>query len=96
MNAVDTNILVYSVDPRDPRKQRIAATLVDSLEDVVLPWQVACEYLNVVRRVETTDGGLAESWDRIQRLTRIWRLVIPQAPVIDTALSLLDRYSLSF
>ena len=31
MNAVDTNILVYVDDPRDPRKQRIATTLVDSL-----------------------------------------------------------------
>jgi hypothetical protein len=40
MNAVDTNILVYANDPRDPRKQTIAGTLMEDLDDGVLLWQV--------------------------------------------------------
>jgi predicted nucleic acid-binding protein len=45
MNAVDTNVLIYAQDPRDPRKQAIAAELIESLTDVFLPWQVACEFV---------------------------------------------------
>lgn len=45
MKAVDTNILIYINDARDPIKQSIAASLVASLTDGVLIWQVACEYL---------------------------------------------------
>ena len=45
MNAVDTNILIYVNDPRDPDKQEIAISLVSALTEGVLLWQVACEYL---------------------------------------------------
>lgn len=36
MNVVDTNILIYVNDPRDPAKQTIAASLISSLTDGVL------------------------------------------------------------
>ncbi len=36
MNAVDTNVLIYARDGRDPVKQAIAATLLASLTDGVL------------------------------------------------------------
>ena len=45
MNAVDTNILIYVNDPRDPVKQEVATSLISDLTDDVLLWQVACEYL---------------------------------------------------
>ncbi|WP_146003501.1 PIN domain-containing protein [Fischerella thermalis] len=51
MNAVDTNILIYVSDPRDPAKQTMAASLVSSLTDGVLIWQVACEYLAASRKL---------------------------------------------
>jgi len=38
MNAVDTNVLVYAHDPRDPVKQDKAAALIASLSDGVLLW----------------------------------------------------------
>jgi hypothetical protein len=41
MNAVDTNVLFYVHDPRDLIKQTTAASLVQSLIDGVLLWQVA-------------------------------------------------------
>lgn len=96
MNAVDTNILVYVDDPGDPRKQRIATTLVDSLQDGVLLWQVACEHLNTIKRIRPTDEALAEGHRRIREIMRAWRFIEPQAPVIDLAVGFLGRYSLSF
>lgn len=47
MNAVDTNVLLYAHDPRDARKQKIAADLVANLVDGALLWQVACEYTSL-------------------------------------------------
>ncbi len=60
MNAVDTNILIYVNDSRDPSKQSIAASLVASLTDGVLIWQVACEYWAASRKLEPL------GYDRVQ------------------------------
>jgi predicted nucleic acid-binding protein len=38
MNAVDTNVLIYVNDSRDPGKQTIAASLVANLTEGVLIW----------------------------------------------------------
>jgi len=50
---LDTNILIYSVDPADPVKQRIASNLVrDSLQNGrgVISFQVIQEFCSLVRR----------------------------------------------
>lgn len=44
MNAVDTNVLIYANDQRDPRKHSIAVSLVVGLDEGALPWQVICEF----------------------------------------------------
>lgn len=46
MDAVDTNILIYVHDPRDPRKQDIASDLIVDLSDGLLLWQTVCEFLS--------------------------------------------------
>lgn len=92
MNAVDTNILVYADDFRDPQKSLIANTLVDSLENGVLFWQVACEYLNVMRRLQLSK----DAWDRIRYLRGIWTFLEPQEVILDIAEDRLSHYSLSF
>jgi len=51
MSAIDTNILFYAHD-RDERKMHIAVSIIESVDDGVLLWQVACEYLAVSRRLE--------------------------------------------
>jgi predicted nucleic acid-binding protein len=53
MNAVDTNVLIYAHDPRDPAKQNKAVTLIASLTDGVLLWQVACEYVAASRKFDS-------------------------------------------
>lgn len=53
MNAVDTNILIYVNDRRDSIKQETAISLVATLTDGALLWQVACEYLAASRKLES-------------------------------------------
>ena len=62
MNAVDTNILIYVNDPRDPVKQRVAISLVSALTEGVLLWQVACEYLAASRKLESLGYDRAQAY----------------------------------
>ncbi|MBI3949140.1 MAG: PIN domain-containing protein [Acidobacteria bacterium] len=96
MTAIDTNILIYAHDPRDPVKQAIALSLLDSLEDVVLLWQVACEFLSASRKLEPFGYPQAQAWQEIRKLQRAWTTIIPSWSVIDKTESLLSNYSLSF
>ena len=65
MNAVDTNELIYAVDPRDPAKRAKALALLESMTDGVLLWQVALEYLAACRKLEPHGYSLAEGWENI-------------------------------
>jgi predicted nucleic acid-binding protein len=56
MRAVDTNVLIYAHDPRHPAKQATAISLIESLTDGALLWQVACEYLSASHKHPFIDG----------------------------------------
>ncbi|MFZ1136051.1 MAG: hypothetical protein WAN69_13955, partial [Candidatus Korobacteraceae bacterium] len=73
MNAVDTNVLVYAKDPRDPRKQQIAQTLIATMPEGALLWQVACEFLAVSRKLEPFGYSLREAWDDLEELGSTWK-----------------------
>jgi predicted nucleic acid-binding protein len=96
MNAVDTNILLYIHDPRDLAKQASAASLVGSLTDGVLLWQVACEYLAASRKLQPLGYKLTQAWQDILDLCRVWTTMLPDWGVLDRAVQLLGSYSLSF
>lgn len=96
MNAVDTNILFYVQDPRDPAKQAIASGLVRTLTDGVLLWQVACEYLAVSRKLEAFGYPPSQAWQDIRQLQQDWTTVLPDWRVLDRAERLMGRFSLSF
>jgi hypothetical protein len=51
MNAVDTNVWLYSHDTRDPRKQALAQQLIASTRPLALPWQVGCEFIAASRKL---------------------------------------------
>jgi predicted nucleic acid-binding protein len=53
MNAVDTNVLIYARDKRDPVKQQKACALTAKLKDGALLWQVACEFIAASRKLTT-------------------------------------------
>lgn len=96
MNAVDTNILIYVNDPRDPTKQEIAASLVSTLTDGVLLWQVACEYLAASRKLEPLGYDRAQAWQYIRDLQQVWHTVLPTWSVLNRAEDLLNGFSLSY
>jgi predicted nucleic acid-binding protein len=96
MNAVDTNILIYINDPRDPVKQEIASSLVSALTDGVLLWQVACEYLAASRKLEPFGYDKNQAWQYIRDLQQVWHTALPTWHVLNRAEDLSSRFSLSY
>ena len=100
MNAVDTNVLVYAFDDQHIAKRAKAIELIDGLTgepgSSVMIWQVACEFLAVLRRwhslgrVSPTD---VEAY--CQEMLGYFSIVCPVPEVIPAALRLAARYSLS-
>jgi len=100
MNAVDTNVLVYRLDGREPDKQAKARQLLRRLNrdpvPTVLLWQVLGELIRQLRSWQdqgalTRDGLLRY----VATFRRLFPLVPPTPQVIDHALDLTGRFSLS-
>lgn len=62
MRAVDTNVLVYAHDPREPDKRQVAQELILSLADGVLLWQVMCEFCAASRKLSSLGFDFAQAW----------------------------------
>ncbi|HYG78850.1 MAG TPA: PIN domain-containing protein [Pyrinomonadaceae bacterium] len=95
MNAVDTNVLLYVHDYRAPAKQAIAKALVDSLSDVILLWQVACEYIAASRKFAPLGYSSDKAWQDIRKLRALWTVQVPVWEVLEQTEVLMRRYSLS-
>jgi predicted nucleic acid-binding protein len=95
MNAVDTNILIYVHDERDPAKQATAESLVRALPDGVLLWQVACEYIAASRKLASSGYSPEKAWQDLHRMLALWVPRLPTLEVLMRAEDLLGRYSLS-
>lgn len=100
MNAVDTNVLLYSVDHKEPAKQLKAQQLLSQLhtaaEPTILLWQVLGELAQQLRR--WCDQGRmtpVEFSQYIQAFRHVFPLVLPAAEAFDCAMSLAERFSLS-
>jgi predicted nucleic acid-binding protein len=100
MNAVDTNILLYSVDRRDPIKQVKAQAKLQALAigivPTVLPWQVIGELIQQLRRWR--DLSLltpVEFKKHLSSFRTTFPLILPDPSVVDHALDLADRFTLS-
>ena len=100
MNAVDTNILLYSIDRNEPAKQLKAQQLLRRLhaaaEPTLLLWQVLGELTQQLRRWRD-QGRLtpAEFALHIQAFRHLFPLALPTAEAFDSALDLAERFSLS-
>jgi predicted nucleic acid-binding protein len=100
MNAVDTNVLIYSVDQKEPTKQakahQLLQILVNGAEATVLLWQVLAETARQLRRWKD-QGELTESEfvQHVQAFRLLFPLVLPIEAVFDRALDLASRFSLS-
>jgi predicted nucleic acid-binding protein len=98
MNAIDTNIFIYSVDSRDRRKQDLALATLDnaSRDDTITPWQVACEIGSVLRKHVadgTFDGDYAQT---VRALRHRFPVVVPRDVILDEALELMREAKLSY
>jgi predicted nucleic acid-binding protein len=98
MNAVDTNVLLYSVDRNEPSKQLKAQQLLSQTRSAAEPtiplWQVLGELAPQLRRWRD-QGKLipAEFSQHVQAFRHVFPLVLPTAEVFERALS--ERFSLS-
>jgi predicted nucleic acid-binding protein len=100
MNAVDTNIFLYSLDRHEPAKQLKAQQLLRQLstspQSTFLFWQVLGELVQQLRRWKET-GRLtaAEFLQHVQAFRHLFPLILPTVGVLDRALDLAARFSLS-
>jgi len=100
MIAVDANVLIYRLDHSEPVKQGKARSLLRQLavgaEPTVIPWQVLCE---LVRQLRYWQDKKQLSDDTMLRYVAVFRrlfpVVMPTVAVLDRALALSARYSLS-
>lgn len=100
MNAIDTNVLVYRLDRREPIKQAKARDLLRRLcsdpTPTLLLWQVLGELMRQLRSWQ--DQGRITR-DTVLRYVAVFRNMFPMGMpiprVADHALNLAARYSLS-
>jgi predicted nucleic acid-binding protein len=100
MNAVDTNVFVYSLDANEPDKQAKAklllARLVGAHPPTILPWQVAGEFLNWLRKWEYQGRVASDDVEaHFRDVLAMFPLAIPGAKVFATYFGLRKRFSLS-
>jgi predicted nucleic acid-binding protein len=62
MNAIDTNVWIYSHDSRDESKRRTAQKLIATLEPIALLWQVGCEFVAAARKLEPFGFSPQQAW----------------------------------
>lgn len=96
MNAIDTNIWLYSHDVRDPVKQRIAQDLIATIRQLALPWQVGCEFIAASRKLVA--AGLTESraWDALDAMQAMSdSVLLPVTSLWGRSRQLRTSYSLS-
>jgi predicted nucleic acid-binding protein len=100
MNAIDTNVLLYSVDRNEPAKQLIAQQsllqLGSAAEPTFLLWQVLGELTQQLRRWRDQGRLTATEFaQHVPAFRHLFPLTLPTAQAFDSALNLADRFTLS-
>lgn len=90
MNAVDTNVLIYSIDAHDPVKRERALALIESLpaNETVIPWQVACEVAAVVRSMATKGLFSGDYRETVAALRGCFAIALPQMSALERSLEI--------
>jgi predicted nucleic acid-binding protein len=100
MIAIDTNVLIYSLDRNNLEKRAKARALLRRLRsernEVIIPRQVIGEFLRYLRTLQDEDRLSRVHLERVVRGYRsLFPVALPTVRVVDHALSLTSRYSLS-
>jgi predicted nucleic acid-binding protein len=96
MTAFDTNVLIYSCDKFDARRQRCAFDLLSATEDGVLLWQVAVEFVAASRKLAPQGFTSAHAWARLREFLAVLPLILPSSKVFDYAQNLHRDQGVSF
>jgi len=95
---VDTNILAYARDRRDPRKQRIAMDWLAALarqRSGRLSWQVLIEFYAVATHPRKL--AMAETAAQADvRALQVWQPLAPDAELLTTAWAMQARHGFSW
>lgn len=100
MTAIDTNIIVYSMDdsvlPKHVDAIKFLAKLKADNPRIYLLWQVACETLAWLQRRRAANIiGHDDVTVRFAEIRAAYDLVLPDADLLDFSLQLMKAYSLS-
>jgi predicted nucleic acid-binding protein len=97
MNALDTNVWLYSHDTRDPQKQQVAQRLIAAVRPLALPWQVGCEFVAAGRKLAPAGFTEAHAWAALAAMWALADVVLLPVPDLWPETQILQsRYSLSF
>ncbi|MGO9260379.1 MAG: PIN domain-containing protein [Bryobacteraceae bacterium] len=96
MTAFDTNVLIYSCDHADARRQERAIEVLAAAPDGVLLWQVAAEFVAASRKLASQGFTPAHAWARLHDFMDVLQLVVPSPKVFDIAQSLHRDQGLAF
>ena len=97
MNALDTNIWLYSHDTRDPGKQSLAQRLIATSRPLVLPWQVGCEFVAASRKLAAAGFTEAQAWAALAAMQALVDdILLPVPDLWPETQALQGRRSLSF
>ncbi len=97
MNAIDTNIWIYSHDRRDEDKQRAAQRLIATVAPTALLWQVGCEFIAAARKLEPFGFRLHDAWDALADMQTMADVVLlPNCETWAIARELQQRQQVQF
>lgn len=96
MTGFDTNILIYSCNLADARRQQRALELLASTRDGVLLWQVAAEFVAASRKLSPQGFTPAHAWARLREFIDVLPLITPSAKVLEHAQELHIDQGISF
>lgn len=97
MNALDTNVWLYSQDTRDPSKQRLAQQFVATTRPLALPWQVGCEFVAASRKLAAVGFTEDQAWASLTLMRVVADVILLPVPDLwPETQSLQGLYSLSF
>lgn len=96
MTGFDTNILIYSCDHADTRRQQRAFDLLAHARDGVLLWQVAAEFIAASRKLAPKGFTPSHAWARLHEFMDVFPLTMPSPKVLEYAQALHLDQGLSF
>ncbi len=97
MNAIDTNVLIYSIDAQDSTKRHRAISLIESLSEAetVIPWQVACEVAAVIRSMAVSGRFHGDYHEAVNSLRSCFPIALPRHSTLERSMRIQMQYQVS-